>query len=305
MHWRIKGVTQKILSTVPGGTRLNDILQRTVGELRHFESHAAGRIKDWLIVASHLRELKIDPTGLRCMEIGTGWFPASPICFSLAGCGECLTYDLERHLDPSLTSHLLKLLEAHLPAIAEATSRPLAKIQADFADLRRQPTLPDVLRRARIDYRAPADATETGLPADTLDIVFSNNVLEHVPRDVLRGMMRETYRTLRSGGIVIHCVNCGDHYAYFDRKITAINYLTYGDSRWRFWDNKLLYQNRLRPQDFLDLAKEAGLEVILKKHKPKPELLDALPRLRIAAEFQRYPPEQLCCTSIDFVARKP
>jgi SAM-dependent methyltransferase len=304
MHWRIKGVTQKILSSVPGGTRLNDVLQRAVGELRNFESHAAGRINDWLIVASHLRSLKMDISGLRFLEIGTGWFPASPIGFALAGCGECLTYDLKRHLDFRLIRQLLQVLGTHLPAIAEAASRPLAEVRADYDGLCTQSTLADLLKRARIGYRAPADATASGLPPESVDIVFSNNVLEHVPREVLRGMMNESRRILKRGGVVIHCVNCGDHYAYFDRSITSINYLTYEERDWRFWDNKLLYQNRLRPQDFLDLAEEAGLEVVLEKHKARPELLEALPQLRIASDFQSYPPEQLCCTSIDFVARK-
>jgi hypothetical protein len=45
--------------------------------------------------------------------------------------------------------------------------------------------------------------------------------------------------------------------------------------------------------------------VVLAKYTPRTDLLRALPGLDIAPEFRHYPPEQLCCTSIDFVARKP
>jgi hypothetical protein len=106
----------------------------------------------------------------------------------------------------------------------------------------------------------------------------------------------------RSGGVVVQSVNCGDRYAYFDRRITPINYLAYPAPRWRFWNNKHMYQNRLRLQDFLASAGEAGQEVVLTKHQPRTDLLRALPGLDIAPEFRHSAPEQLCCTSLDFVA---
>jgi hypothetical protein len=33
-HWRVKGVVQKVLGVLPGGTRANSALQRVFGELR-------------------------------------------------------------------------------------------------------------------------------------------------------------------------------------------------------------------------------------------------------------------------------
>jgi SAM-dependent methyltransferase len=142
------------------------------------------------------------------------------------------------------------------------------------------------------------------LPDAAVDIIFSNSVLEHIAADLLPAMMQESRRVLRPGGLAIHSANCGDHYAYFDRHITPINYLTYTADQWRFWNNRLLHQNRLRPQDFIEAAEAAGLDVVLRKFKPRPDLLEALPRLNIAPEFLAYPPEQLCTTSVDFVAQR-
>src|SRR5258705_10002627 len=122
---------------------------------------------------------------------------------------------------------MLRRLEKHLPAIAAASNRPVEDIRRDYRTLRAETNLDTVLSRARIEYRAPSDAGSTALPDRCIDVVYSNSVLEHVPAADIASLMREGHRLLRSSGIAIHSANCGDHYAYFDRKITAINYLTY------------------------------------------------------------------------------
>jgi len=108
---------------------------------------------------------------------------------------------------------------------------------------------------------------------------------------------------LRPGGIGMHCANCGDHYAYFDKSITQLNYLKYSHDEWRFWDNDLLYQNRLRPRDFVRLAEEAGLKTLVVHSKPDPHLLSCLPEIKLASEFLAYPMEELCAVSVGLVSR--
>lgn len=296
MNWRLKGLIQKGLSAVPGGVRLNDALQRSVGGLRHPERNMSMKVtQDWLVLARHMRELGMPLEGLRYMEVGTGWFPTLPACFLLAGARSVVSFDLTRHLDAGLTDTLWRHLETHLPAIAEVAGQPLDTVRARYA----------ARPRPNVDYRAPADATRSGLADNSVDVVFSNSVLEHVPRPVIAGMLHEAHRVLRPGGLSIHSVNCADHYAYIDPDITFINYLTYTEADWTFWNNDLQYQNRMRPSDFVALSEQAGLTTVLSVHRPRPELLAALPSLNIAAEFRGYPEDQLCSTSVDFAGRKP
>lgn len=306
MHWRIKGVVQKTLSALPGGVEVNDFLQQCVGGARNLRAHIESKVlDDWVVLAGHMRELGVPLEGRRYLEVGTGWFPTLPTCYALAGAESCVTFDLMRHLDHKRTRRMVEFLEPLLPEIARASGQALDRVEARYEELRGARDGLDLLRRARIDYQAPADAASTGLPDNSVDVVFSNSVLEHVPGpDILR-IMREAQRVLKPGGFAIHSVNCGDHYAYFDRRITPINYLTYPESRWTFWNNDLLYQNRLRPQDFVSLAEEAGLALVIRKCKPRQALLDLLPHLNLAPEFRGYPPEELCATSIDFVSCKP
>jgi SAM-dependent methyltransferase len=304
MNWRVKGVIQGLLSAVPGGCRANTLLQHTVGEMRHFDKHVASKVEDWKVFIVHFRELDFDLRTARVLEIGTGWMPILPLCFWLAGVRSFVTFDLTRHLNRRLTGRMLEALEGHLDGVADACGRDRGEVRADYARMRGADSLQDLLARGRIEYHAPADVTRSGLPDGSVDVVLSNSVLEHVPRDVILSMMRESARVLRPGGLAVHSVNCGDHYAYFDRSITPINYLTYTDEQWGKWNNALLYQNRLRPCELVGLAEEAGLSVRMTKHRPRPELMAVVGQMQIAPQFRHFPPEQLCCTSIDFAAEK-
>jgi Methyltransferase domain len=306
MDWRVKGFVQKGLSLAPGGAWLNDLLQLTLGLRRDLDRQISSKVDDdWCVLLEHMAELGVEPAGLAYLEIGTGWHPVLPICYALAGARSCHTYDLTRHLDARYTRRMLAALGAHVPTIARAGHRPLAEVEATYAHLQGATGLDDLLRRARIEYHAPADAARTGLEADSLDVVYSNNVLEHVPPDVILQLMRESLRVLRPGGLAIHCVNCGDHYAYFDRAITQLNYLSFTEREWGFWNNGLHYQNRLRPHDLVGIVERAGLEIVLERRRPDPRLVERLPGMRIAPEFRKYPPEQLASTSVAIVARKP
>lgn len=299
MNWRVKGVVQRTLASLPGGVQMNDWMQQRVGGLRDFNGTVQTKVvSDWLVLVNNMNELGTGTQWRDFLEVGTGWMPVLPVCFSLGGASSCTTVDNVRHMNPRLTFRMLAGLEEYLPKIAAASQRPLEQVEKDYRNLRQAPTLAAMLERARIRYLSPADARATELAADSVDVVFSNNVFEHVPGDILSGILCESRRILKPGGISMHSVNCADHYAYFDRNITFLNYLTYSDREWQFWNNKIQYQNRLRPQDYIDLAVKAGLEVKLCKMRTREELLAVLSRMQIAPEFQKYSAEQLCSTSI-------
>lgn len=182
MNWRIKGVVQRILSVVPGGRRINDRLQRTLGSLRDFEYNVDCKVTgDWLVFASYLQELGLRPAGMDFLEIGTGWYLTLPVCFYLAGARSCQTFDLHRHLNWSMTSRMLRRLEVHLPAIAAASEQSPGTVTGAHNQLLNCRSLDELLDKTNIRYSAPSDAKHTELPGASVDVVFSNSVLEHVP----------------------------------------------------------------------------------------------------------------------------
>lgn len=298
MDWRAKAVVQSILSSVPWGERINDLLQLQVGGLRNFDAEVRGKLNDWIGMMKLLAECEIDVRDATILEIGTGWFPTLPVCFWLAGVRNCITYDLRRHLRPELTGRMIYVLEPYLDAIANAADIAPTSVRQRYAEIGK-----DTLRSCGITYMAPGDASRTGLPDGSVDIVFSNSVLEHVTREALAAIMSETRRILRPSGVAAHCVACNDHYAHFDRRISYVNYLRFPEKKWRRWNNALHYQNRLRARDFLKLAQDSGLCVITERQYIRPGVEPALQNLPIAEDFRGYTRDELAATTVNFVCR--
>src|SRR5439155_13415093 len=149
----------------------------------------------------------------------------------------------------------------------------------------------ELAERFGINYRAPGDARQTGLPARSLDCVTSSNTLEHIPRDDIRAILRECHRCLRDDGVMSFLIDYQDHYSYFDKKISGLNFLQYSDRTWMLYNPSLHYQNRLRHKDYLALFAETGWEVIEEhRHPIAAEDLGALGKLRVDTRFAGYAP---------------
>jgi len=156
-----------------------------------------------------------------------------------------------------------------------------------------------------VEYCEPADAGAAKLAPDSIDLVYSNGVMEHMPKDSIRDLMCESRRILRPGGLALHNVPCNDHYAHIDSQISFVNCVRYSESQWRKWNNLLQYQNRLRAPAFLDLATQAGFAIILKRICVRPGTREALANCQVAPQFRRFSMEDLAITTVDFIARKP
>lgn len=307
MHWRAKGVLQKVLGHIPGGEQAHYLLQRRFGGLRDFNREFDIKMDDWRLMAGHLSDAGHPIAGARLFEIGSGWYPTFPFACYLGGARNVTTVDLNRHLKPELAKACAASLERFTGLIARSCGVPEADVH------RRQQRLVQALDdcidvHAATDgvviYDAPADATQTRMESRQVDCVFSNSVLEHVLPDAVDSIYREAMRILAPHGIMFHSVNCGDHYAYIDRSINQLNYLQYSDVQWRRWDNAFLYQNRLRAFEFTERARRAGFDIVMSTECAREARLKQLAALRVHPQFAHIPAERLCVTSIDFVARK-
>lgn len=308
MDWRIKGTVQKILGYIPAGERAHYALQRRFGGLRDFSSEFDAKIEDWRLMAGHLRDAGRSIKGARMVEIGSGWYPTFPLACYLGGASDVTTFDLTRHLKPDLVHECIARLRDAVSTIAKTCAIDEHEVLERYNRLRVQldrSTDPDRLTGGVIRYVAPANASRSGLADESIDCVFSNSVLEHVPRESIIALYKESLRILAQGGVMFHSVNCGDHYAYVDRSINQLNYLKYSNRTWSRWNNTFLYQNRMRAHEFVVLAKEAGFNIELDTARATEAKLAQLASIPVHAQFLGVDPHRLCITSVDFIARKP
>jgi SAM-dependent methyltransferase len=299
MNWKTKGIIQKTLSILPGGSMCNYFLQKSVGQLRSDATIRMTFEKDVTVLFEKMAKLSLDPASARILEIGTGWLPVFPLSLALAGFRNTRTVDINRHLREPAVRRTLLTLEAYLD---HPTFQPFATPEQVHDNYQKLIRSQNILATAGIDYQAPCNAASTGWKPGSLDLITSNNVFEHVPVPVLLDLFVEAKRLLRPSGHVLHCVNCGDHYAYGDSSITQINYLSFSEAEWNRWNNSIQYQNRLRPIDFIQMADHHGLHIDLAQYTTKPGYMKQLENMVIAPEFRHYSLEDLASTSLTLVA---
>ena len=127
-----------------------------------------------------------------------------------------------------------------------------------------------------------------------------------IPGVELDGIFRECFRLLRPGGAFSCRIDLQDHYAYFDRSLSRYHFLRYSDRAWRLVNSPLHHQNRLRSPEYLQLACDAGFDLVVERPSgPSEAGLQELESLPLAPRFRRFPPEELGVTVLSFVAVRP
>ena len=286
---------------MPGGRRLHARIElRSVDLDAQCELHVA----DWQAIMSRMQACGIEVAGARIVELGTGACPTVPLCMYLAGAAKVFSFDRERRADPQLICELADRLQAHVALIARESGRTLSDVEGYQGALSHAVGRGVSLMTATanvVDYRAPADASSTSLAEASVDVIVSRSQLEHVPPPALAAGFAEARRILRPGGLIVHTIDCADHYASSDRRRGPLDYLALSDAEWARWNTAFLYQNRLRAKDFAELAREAGFTIERAQARRMASLEGIAPALR----FAQYSPDELAITSFDLVGRKP
>lgn len=169
----------------------------------------------------------------------------------------------------------------------------------------------------RIDYQAPADARNTSLADNSIDYIFSNAVLEHIPMEELKPILKECHRLLAADGLVMFTVGYMDH--CFNRTVSPCYFYRFPEKEW-----KKMYppdgHNRLRHSDYKKLFEEAGFDVVsstaispLYEDTYKPErfagwtaqqLIDEIKTMPIDPEFTHYSLEDMATLCGFWVLKK-
>lgn len=306
MHWKAKAHALAVLSRIPFGRRLYHGLQR-VGRTNRLD------IRRELARAFELAEL-VHASGGRLagttfLEIGTGWRPIVPFVLALAGAKQVITLDVNPWLTATYAREAWRALTDHLEEIADVCAADPQDVQHRFEQV--SPTarqIQELLTPVGIDYRCPTDARRTGLPDNSVDVVVSSNVLEHIPRGIQRDIQSESMRVLRPGGLTVHRFNPQDHFSTVDESITHANFLKFSSRQWYWYGGSgLAYQNRLRSRDYRELFESAGFETVIDRERVDERTLRAIEDgdLKVHPDFAAYTPNELAVDYMWIACRKP
>jgi len=245
--------------------------------------------------------------GARVMETGTGRRVDMPLAFYLCGARNICTYDLHRYLKADLVEYsVAELLRQREPVKAIfRNAADGAEIDARLDALAAARDASAILEIAGIDYRAPADASRSGLPGGSVDAHFSYTVMEHIPAEGLAAILGEASRVLTPGGLACHHIDLSDHFSHDDASISKINFLRFSESEWeRYGGNQFAYHNRLRAPDYMDIYKARNHEIVeCVRWTDERSMRELRSGFALAPEFQPMPPEAICTVGLRIVSR--
>jgi predicted SAM-dependent methyltransferase len=155
----------------------------------------------------------------------------------------------------------------------------------------------EIIERCVGEYRSDGLAGLRSLPTASMDLIFSQAVLEHVRAGEFDETMRECRRILKPGGAFTNQVDLRDHLG------GELNNLRFDRARWEsnLFVRSGFYTNRIRYSDMLGRFRAAGFAV----EKVQTVGWERLPtpRQALAPEFRALSDEELCISSFFVVLR--
>ena len=235
--------------------------------------------------------------GGAAFELGTGWLHFYSLYLRLFYDVRITMLDVWDNRQLAALKSSFARLRAHLPAAVTADAGA-ARVFAAISDAT---GYDDLYRQLGLQHMIEPTGIPSRCANESMDLVFSFHVLEHVPAERVEELLRHFQRMLRPGGVMIHQIGIDDHLAHYDSRESAKNYLRYSDHAWkRFFENDIQYFNRLQRADWLRMLQGAGFE--FQEEIVERTDIESLP---IAPRFRGYSRDDLACTILTLVHRKP
>jgi hypothetical protein len=179
-------------------------------------------------------------------------------------------------------------LRSHFHALPERLTR-LREVMA-LCESPDGPGPAELLERLGIHYRI-GNASRSGLPPQSIDLIVSDVVFEYLSPEELFEILQEFRRIAAPAAVMSHTISLDDQYASYDSGITQFNFLRFPDWAWRCLNNPIIPLNRLRINDYRRFFSEGGFQVV-DETSQRGDPTD-LARTPLAARFRGYSVEDL------------
>lgn len=304
--WIIKAIVQKGISYLPASAKINYFFQKHVtGGVHLSDDHFGLKIGHARDHYTYMKKILGSREDIHILELGTGWYPVIPMLFYLTSSCRISSVDIQQWMTRKTQQDtILKFKQWRDSGQFKDLEESIIPAHWDklMAVLRNPETYSREDINALIGLRPfVRDARKLPLENQSIDFICSNNTFEHIPQEVLSGILREFKRVLRPGGLMSHFIDMSDHFAHFDRGITIYNFLKYSKKTWAILDNSIQPQNRLRFRDFLELYEQLDLPV--SHHDIREGSIVDLNEVKVHQEFSSYSPEELAISHAYIISK--
>jgi hypothetical protein len=304
MHsWLLKALVQRAIGALPYRYYWNELLQERV--TRSLQLTTARFEASLHNCRNHLEQLACfggrgKSGDFSVFELGTGWFPTVAIALYLCGAREIWTWDIAPLLRRERLKHTLRrfldreheqILQDHVQDTPDRLTR-LREVMTLCEDPR-GPEPAALLERLGIHYRT-GDASRSGLPPHSIDLVLSDVVLEYLSPQQLSEILREFRRIAAPCAVMSHTISLDDQYAAYDPRITKFNFLRFSDRTWRLLNNPIIPLNRLRVSDYRSALSQSGFRIV-EENSQRGDPAE-LARTPVAKRFRDYAVDDLLVT---------
>jgi|LakMenEpi03Aug12_release.lakeMendotaPanAssembly.Ray.scaffolds.fasta_scaffold522516_1 SAM-dependent methyltransferase len=305
--WKTKSLVTVLIWMTPFNSKIYISLQKKFGRL---VSDPHSRLESLASSLEFMNSSGFNSEGKTVFEVGSGHELISPLGWYLNGAKKIISVDINERLDLGIFQGSLDIIsEVDVDSAFEMYGRAIGRTEFIqkfnvISEMRSDPI--DLLKVANIEYRAPENASKINLPDGSVDIHFSNTVLEHISRKALLEIFAEGKRILKPDGIFIHNIDLSDHFAHTDSSISKTNFLKYNQATWNLLaGNKFAFCNRMRVKEYREIFAKLGLTIISEKIVLDEESIMNLKNgMKINRFFKRFSVEELSAISYLVLLRK-
>jgi SAM-dependent methyltransferase len=173
----------------------------------------------------------------------------------------------------------------------------LTKLNYKMPDISNCKNINDILEKVDSKYLTDGVNSLKTMPAESVDLIFSQAVLEHVRKKDFKDLAQEIKRILKKHGTSSHAIDLKDHLNY------SLNNLRFTDKLWEteFFANSGFYTNRLSISDIIDVYKNIGFRINIMNKLTWDEI--PLSRSKFAQQFKNRPLEDLLVSEFDLILK--
>ena len=240
INWKLKSIIYRILSFFKLSKTLFFIQKKIT---RRSQVNLSEIIFYW---EYHYKYLK-DRNSKSVLEIGAGKSLAQNIY---------LSYKFNQSIQQTLID-ISSMLDLDLFNKANEQISRLLRVNS----IPNAKTIYDLKKNFNLEYQAPMTLKTIDEKKLYFDASISSTTLEHLPEEELKDSFNFMKRIIKKGGIISAVIDYSDHYSHTDQNISNLNYLQFSDDQWKKYNTPMLFQNRLRHQDYRQIFKLMGFEI--------------------------------------------